>query len=118
MAVGSSCRSLRPVLGLCARYLRGEHTAKWRDVEAIRGAVRWLALEVDLDHMRRILDHRCPAEFNWEEPAENKEAFIRRGNTPSAKKNMDVVRKTMNNKERKSHVIPFPWWAAQASPNA
>ena len=105
--------------GLCAsaRYLGGEYTAKWRDVEAILGAVRGLVLEVDLGHMRRILDHGCPVEFNWEEPAENKEAFIYRGNNPSVKKNMDVVRKAMNNKKRKSHVTPFPLWVVRASPN-
>ena len=50
--------------GLCARYLGGEYTAKWRDVESIPGAVTGLVSDVDLDHMRRILDHRCPAEFN------------------------------------------------------
>jgi hypothetical protein len=72
--------------GLCARYLGGEYTAKWRDVEATRGAVRGLVSEVDLDHMRCILGHGCPAKFNWEESAKNKEAFIRRGNNPSVKK--------------------------------
>ena len=80
--------------------------------------MRGLDSEVDLDPMRRILDHGCPAEFNWEEPAENKEVFIRRGNNPSVKKNMDVVHKTMNDKERKSHVIPFPRWVVRASPNS
>ena len=31
---------------------------------------------------------------------------------------MEVVRKTMNAKERNSHNIPFPCWVVQASPNA
>jgi hypothetical protein len=31
---------------------------------------------------------------------------------------MKVVRKTMNDKERKSHVIPFSRWVVRASPNA
>ena len=70
----------------------------------------------DLDHMRRILDSGCPTDFNWEEPTENKEVFICRGNNPSVHKSVKIVKKTMNDKERKSHVLPFPRWVARASP--
>ena len=72
--------------------------------------------DTDLDHMRRILDSGCPAKFNWEEPAENKEFFIHRGNNPSVNKNVEIVQKTMNDKERKSRVLPFSCWMARASP--
>ena len=103
---------------LCARYLGGEYTVKWRDVKAILRTVRGLVSEVDLNPMRRILNHGYPAEFNLKEPAKNKEAFVRRGNNPSVKKKIEVVHKTMNDGERKSHVIPFPCWVVWASPNA
>ena len=79
--------------GLVARYVRGEYLAKWRDTEAIIAAVQGLISDEDVAHMRRILDVGCPAKFNWEEPAENKEAFIRRGNNPSVEKNKPVVNK-------------------------
>ena len=102
--------------GLCIRYLDGEYTAKWRDVESILGAVKGLVSHTDLDHMRRILDSGCPANFNWEESTENKEVFISRGNNPSVDKNVEIVKKTMNDEERKSHVLPFPRWVARASP--
>ena len=42
--------------GLCARYLGGEYTAKWRDVESILSAVKGLVSDTDLDHMHRILN--------------------------------------------------------------
>ena len=102
--------------GLCIRYLDGEYTAKWRDVEGIIWAVKGLVSHTDLNHMRRILDSGCPANCNWEEPAENKELFIHRGNNPSVDKNAEIVQKTMTDKERKSHVLTFPRWMVRASP--
>ena len=101
---------------LCIRYLDREYTAKWRDVEGTIETVKGLVSDTDLDHMRRTLDRGCPAKFNWEEPLENKEVFIRRGNNPSVHKNVKIVQKTMNDKERKSHVLQFPCWIKRASP--
>ena len=93
--------------GLCAKYVGGEYTAKWRGAEVIPGAVRGLVSEVCLDHMRRVVDHGCPSKFNLEEPAKTKEAFIHEENNPSVKKNMEVVLKMMNDNGRKSRAIPI-----------
>ena len=49
--------------------------------------------DTDLEHMQRILDSGCPAEFNWEEPAQNKEVFICRDNNLSVNKNAEIVKK-------------------------
>ena len=73
-------------VGLVARYVRSKYLAKWRDTEAIIAAVQGLILDEDVAHMRRVLDVGCPAKFNWEESAENKEAFLRRGNNSSVEK--------------------------------
>ena len=61
---------------MVARYVLGEYLAKWRDTEAIIAAVHGLSSGEDVAHMRQILDVGCPAKFNWEELATNKEAFI------------------------------------------
>ena len=94
----------------------GEYTAKWRDIDSIIGAVKGLVSPEDLKHMHRILDSGCPAKFIWEESADNKEVFIRRGNNPSVDKNPEIVNKTVNDKEGKSHVLPFPRYLLRASP--
>jgi hypothetical protein len=51
--------------GLCARNLGGKYTAKWRDAKSIPVAVKGLISDVDLDHMRLILNHSCLPEFKW-----------------------------------------------------
>ena len=93
---------------LCTRYLGGEYTAKWRDVELILGSVKGLILDADLSHILRILDHGYPAKFNWEESAKKEEIFIPRGNNQSVNKNIEVINKTLHEDDRKSHVIHFP----------
>ena len=79
------------------------------------GAVKDLVSESDPGHINRILILGCPAEFNWEEPAENKEFFNCRGNNPSVDKNIKIVEKTLNKEERNNHVVPFPRFLAETS---
>ena len=57
--------------------------------------------------MERILDFGCPAEFNWEEPAENKMAALRRGNSPTIAANMPVVDKTLPKEVNHSHLAVY-----------
>ena len=68
--------------GLVLRYLAGEYTGEWRDVEQIMRDVSPYVSESDRLHIRRILETGCPFEFNWEQTTENKEIFLRRGNSP------------------------------------
>ena len=93
--------------GLCIRYLDGEYTSTLRDVEGIIGGMKGLVSDTDLNHMHIILDSGCPSEFNWEESAKNKEVSICRGSNPSVNNNLGIVHKTMNDRERKNHVLPF-----------
>ena len=104
--------------GLVMRYLGGEYTAKWRDVDAILSAVEDIITPEDYGHIKRILTVGCPANFNWEETDKNKEIFLKRGNNPSIQMNIDLVNKAMNKEERNSHVIPFPRYLVKASTNA
>jgi len=71
--------------------------------------------QTDFEHIKRILRIGCPATSHWEEPADNKELFIRRGNNPSLAKYWDSTIKTLNKEERNHHILPFQRWVARAS---
>ena len=105
-------------LGLVARFCDGEYLGDWRDKDAIVEAVAPHVSAEDLGHIIRILDLQTPAEFNWEEPANNKAAFLRKGNSPSLDRHPDVVTKTLNKEERNHHLMPFPGWVARFSAHA
>ena len=93
--------------GLVMRALGGEVTAESRNVKQVPQACKPHSTPEDLEHIRWALTRGCPAEFNWEEPAENKEAFIRRGNAPDVTLDNPDVMKTMNKEKRNSHVMCF-----------
>ena len=102
--------------GLVLRFLSGEYTASWRDVDAIMAAIDERVSPSDRDHIWRILTKGCPANLVWEEEAENKETFLRRGNNPSIKAHWKAVKKTLNKEERNHHIMPFERWMCRASP--
>ena len=104
--------------GLVTRYLGGEYMALHRDPSAIINRVRGLISDDDLNHIHRVLTIGCPAHFNYEESAANKEAFLRRAYHASLASSKEVVDKTLNKEERNSHIIPFPWYLVRASPVA
>ena len=96
--------------GLVVRYLGGEYTGEWRDVDGILKLVRPVASQEDYDHIERILKEGCPADFDYEESHENKMAFIERGNQSTVARHRKEVNATLNKEERNSHVIPFFSW--------
>jgi hypothetical protein len=49
----------------------------------------------------------CPAEIAFKEPLSNKIEMILRGNSKSFSNNLEIVKKTMNNEDRYSHVDPL-----------
>ncbi|KAL7525949.1 hypothetical protein ACHAWF_001576 [Thalassiosira exigua] len=93
--------------GLVAWYLGGEYTRAWCNAPEILAAAAPHVEASTLEHMRRILTKGCPAKFNWEEPAKNKQAFLERGNNPSVAKYQQETDKTMNKEEHNSHVMAF-----------
>ena len=93
--------------GIVMRALGGEVTAEWRNVKQVLLACEPHSTREDLKHIRRALTRGCPAEFNLEEPAANKESFIRRGNAPDVTMDSPHVMKTLNKEERNSHVMCF-----------
>mmetsp|Transcript_38437 Transcript_38437/g.92017 ORF Transcript_38437/g.92017 Transcript_38437/m.92017 type:complete len:864 (+) Transcript_38437:1-2592(+) len=125
-------------LGLVARYVGGEYLGDWRDGEAILSALDPILEDAavpavpdgldgnfgptisqeDRDHIERILNLQAPAEFNWEEPAQHKAAFLRRGNSPTVAQHAATVTKTLNKEERNHHLMPFPGWVGRFSNTA
>jgi len=104
--------------GLVMRYMPDETLAKWRDKDRILAAARPVVSDDDYEHMNRILTFGCPAEFNWEEPAENKETFLRRGNHKTIDENPEVVESSVVKEVKNSHVTPFPRFLVVGSPYA
>ncbi|EJK67364.1 hypothetical protein THAOC_11613 [Thalassiosira oceanica] len=68
-------------MGLVARYVDGEYIGAWRDHDAILDAVAPHVTDEVRTHMERVLNLHVPADFNWEEPAWHKTAFLERGNS-------------------------------------
>ncbi len=89
------------------RFLGGEYTGYFQDVQKILQANRGNVSPKDLAHMERILLDGCPDELTFEEPLSNKMKMISRGNSKSFNKNPDIVKKTMNKEDRYIHVIPM-----------
>ena len=106
--------------GLVVRYLSGEYTGEWRNVEAVLAAVAPFVDKEDLVHIARVLDEKeaSPVEFTMYETDENKEAFIRRGNGRSVTENMDAVYKVLVKEVRNHHLMTFMRWTVRASPYA
>ena len=93
--------------GLVLRFLAGEYTAEWRGVEAVITAVEPHVSKSDKEHVFQILTNGCPTKLVWEETAQNKETFIKRGNNPSVKANWKEVVKVLNKEEHNHHIMDF-----------
>ena len=105
-------------VGLVLRYLGGEYTAEWRNGREVAAAAEPFVSKEDLGHIERIIDHGCPAEFSWEEPAWNKEAYLRQGNCPTVQQHWPKVLKTIVKEARNRHLMSFSSWTVRASPYA
>ena len=68
---------------LVTRYLGGEYTAEWRDVNKINYTCEPIVSPQVISQMEHILTTGCPLYFNWEEDAANKRTFVSWRNLPS-----------------------------------
>ncbi len=94
-------------LGKFVHFLSGEYTGQYRDVRHSLDAVRDHVNTDDYNHIMRILMDGCPAQLTFKEPLSNKLEFISRGNSKNFIVNPKLVPKTMNNKDRYSHLVPM-----------
>ena len=104
-------------MGLVARYVDGEFLGAWRNHDAILDAVA-PHVSKEIKHMERVINLQVPAEFNWEEPAWHKAAFLSRGNSTTVARHAKEVKKTLNKEERSHHLMPFPGWLCQFASTA
>ena len=102
--------------GLVLRFLAGEYTVEWRDVNAIIQAVEPHVSKSDREHIFWILTDRCSAKLVWEETAQNKEIFIKCGNNLSINAHWDKVIEVFNKEDQNHHIMVFPRWICGGSP--
>ena len=101
--------------GLVLRFLSGQYTAAWGNIDASMATIDEHVSASDQDHIWRILTKGCPNKLVWEEEAKNKETFVRRGNNPSIRAHWKAVKKTLNKEEKNHHIMSFPRWMCRGS---
>lgn len=115
-AMTACCIHYNMDIGLVARYLDGEYTKNsWHDPARILSVAAKHVSDEILQAMRRILTTGCPSYLNWEEPAENKAAFLERGNNPTIDQYHEETWTTLNKEERNNHIVPFLAWVVDFS---
>jgi hypothetical protein len=102
--------------GKCVRFLSGKYTRQHQDVCCTLDAVRDHVTSDNHGHMKRILLDGCPAQLTFEEPSSNKLEFISHGNSKSFVENPQLVQKTMNKKDRYSHLVSMDLLLCKLSP--
>ena len=93
--------------GKFVRFLSGEYTGQYRDVQSTLDAVRDHVTADDYNHIKQILMDGCPDQLTFEEPLSNKLEFISRGNSKNSIANPKLVHKTMDKEDRYSHLVPM-----------
>ena len=95
-------------VSLVMRFLGGNHTAAHRDVQSV--ATILLAHKVPkflVQQYVRVMTVGCPNSINADVSRENALQYWRKGNNPSVKANMALVKETMNKEDRNKFVIPL-----------
>ena len=103
-------------VGLVLCFLAGEYTAEWSDADKVVRELRPYVSPEDCEHIHSILAKGFPLKFSWEEPAENKEAYLRQKNCPSVMMHWPGVLKTLVKEVRNCHLMTFSGWTVRASP--
>ena len=101
---------------MLVRYLGGEYTGAYCDIEQLKEILTPHVPVDDMNQIIRILTSGCPADFALDKSAASKALMIKRGNQKNFVMNEEMVRKTVNRKDRFSHLIPLPPWILYCSP--
>ena len=102
--------------GKFVRYVSGEYTGQYWNVQLTLDAVRNHVTSDDYNHIKRVLLDGCLTQFTFEEPSSNKLEFTSRGNSKSFVDNPALVKKTMNKEDRYSHLVPMDQLLCKLSP--
>jgi hypothetical protein len=93
--------------GKFVRFLSGEYTGQYGNIQRTLDAVRDHVNTDDYNHIKRILMDGCPAQSIFEKLSSNKLEFISQGNSKNFIANPMLVRKMMNKEDRYSHLVPI-----------
>ena len=105
-------------MGLLGRYIAHEYTGKWRNEEEIKQILAPFLLPEDIEQVQRTLRDGCPADFDWEEPHENKMLFLERGNNTSLDRHPQIVHKTLVDELNNHHLLMVDEWVVYFSASA
>lgn len=97
-------------VSLLMRYLGGNYTAAYRDIQQTVDTIRPFVDPDLIPHFVRVMTVGCPNYFNYESSRANSVKYWRAGNNKSIAQNLDKVMKTMCKEERNNYVIPLPGW--------
>ncbi len=98
------------------RYLAGEYTGQHQDVQHTPNAVQNHVTPEDLEHIKQILLHGCPAQSTFEEPSSNKLELTAQGNSKTCVNNPQLVLKTIIKEDHYSHLVTMDQLLCKFSP--
>jgi hypothetical protein len=88
-------------------YLKGKYVGEPRNANAILKKVLPYICGKDFQHIKHIIDQRCPSYINFEEDYENKHKVLWKGNQQTLLQFLEVTVKAVNKEEKNSHILPF-----------
>ncbi len=93
-------------VSLLMRYLGGNYTAAYRDVQSTVNVLLDHGIPRTLvQHYIRVMSVGCPVAMNADITRENALQYWRAGNNPSIKKNLSKVNKTTNKDNKNKFVV-------------
>jgi hypothetical protein len=102
--------------GKFVRWLSGEYTGHYCDVNCTLAVIKEHISIQDYDHIKCILLDACPAQFTFKEPSSNKLKFMSHGNSKNFISNQALVCKTMSEEDRYSHLVSMDPILCKLSP--
>jgi hypothetical protein len=75
-----------------------------------------MSCHTDIKHISWILTNGCPSYINFEEASDMKSFIIKKGNQATFKMYPETVTKTMNKKDKHSHLLPMKLWVLHFLP--
>ena len=105
-------------VGDVIRYVGGNYTAEYRDVEKALAAVKPLLPKEDYLDLKRCYEVGSPNKLVAEVSRDNSMLYLQKGNHPNMAQNPEIVQETMNKEEKNCHVLPLPAWLMRFLPGA
>jgi hypothetical protein len=106
--------SLHP--GTLIQYVKVEYVGESWDVSQVVKNVLPYIDQQDVKHISQILTNGCSSYINFKDASDMKSFIIEKGNQVTFKMYPETVTKTMNKKDKHSHLLPVKLWALHVLP--